>query len=186
MAQIPWIKGKHHTETTKRRISLALKGRPTWNKGLKTERKTTAIQCKFCSGIIYTYPYNTGRKFCSRVCYWKWNSKNKVGENHPNWIKDRETLIKNVEKHERNNKEYYHWRWLVKNRDGSVCKINNIDCGEELEVHHILSWRDYPELRHEVNNGITLCQAHHPRKRAEEKRLIPFFQGLVSASNILA
>ena len=28
-------------------------------------------------------------------------------------------------------------------------------------------------------NGITLCQAHHPRKRAEEKRLVPVLQRLV-------
>ena len=39
-----------------------------------------------------------------------------------------------------------------------------------------------PELRYQVNNGITLCQAHHPLKRAEEKRLIPFFNGLLPIS----
>ena len=32
------------------------------------------------------------------------------------------------------------------------------------------------------NNGITLCFAHHPRKRAEEKRLSPYFMELVSVS----
>ena len=47
----------------------------------------------------------------------------------------------------------------------------------------VLSWLKYLELRYNINNGITLCQAHHPKKRAEEKRLIPFFQELVSVSN---
>lgn len=61
-------------------------------------------------------------------------------------------------------------------------KINNKDCEGKLEAHHILSWKDYPELRYDINNGITLCHAHHPKKRAEEKRLSPYFMELVSAS----
>ena len=54
-------------------------------------------------------------------------------------------------------------------------------CKGKIEAHHILSFTKYPELRYQVNNGITLCQAHHPRKRAEEARLAPVFQGLISA-----
>ncbi len=41
-------------------------------------------------------------------------------------------------------------------------------------------WREYPELRYNINNGITLCHAHHPRKREEEAKLSPFFQQLVA------
>jgi hypothetical protein len=77
---------------------------------------------------------------------------------------------------------YMEWRKKVKNRDNWRCKIANEDCRGHLQAHHILPWRDYPELRYELNNGITLCHAHHPRKRAEEKRLIPYFQELVSES----
>jgi len=35
------------------------------------------------------------------------------------------------------------------------------------------------QLRYNIKNGITLCHFHHPKKRMEEKRLIPFFQGVV-------
>ena len=49
----------------------------------------------------------------------------------------------------------------------------------KLEAHHILSWSKFPELRYEVNNGITLCHFHHPRKRNDEMTLSPFFQSLV-------
>jgi len=35
-----------------------------------------------------------------------------------------------------------------------------------------------------IKNGITLCHAHHPRKRAEEKRLEPLFKELVSVSKV--
>jgi len=63
----------------------------------------------------------------------------------------------------------------VKGRDGWKCKIANADCDGKIEAHHILSWRDYPELRYQPNNGITLCHAHHPRKRVDEAKLLPYF-----------
>jgi hypothetical protein len=40
-------------------------------------------------------------------------------------------------------------------------------------------------LRYNINNGITLCQFHHPRKRVEEQRLIPFFQNMVEVKEII-
>ena len=61
-------------------------------------------------------------------------------------------------------------------------KKGHIGYGKRVEVHHILSFTDFPELKYEINNGITLCHAHHPRKRVEEKISIPVFQELVSVS----
>ena len=46
-----------------------------------------------------------------------------------------------------------------------------------------ISWQDFPEMRYQINNGITLCHFHHPKTRKEEKRLIPALLGLVSVSN---
>ena len=91
-------------------------------------------------------------------------------------------MVKNEKKHL--DCQYREWMLAVKNRDNWKCKINNNDCSGRLESHHILNWKDYPELRYEINNGITLCHAHHPRKRAEEKRLSPYFKELVSVSKI--
>jgi len=76
------------------------------------------------------------------------------------------------------------WRKQIFQRDSFKCKIDNSDCKGQLEAHHILSWREFPELRFDINNGITLCHAHHPRKRAEEKRSIPTFKELVSVSKV--
>ena len=84
---------------------------------------------------------------------------------------------------ERNNPEYKLWVKKVKKRDYSKCRIRNKDCSGYLIAHHILSWSEFPELRYLVRNGITLCQAHHPCKRAEEKRLVPLFQELI-VSNV--
>lgn len=107
----------------------------------------------------------------------KW-MKNRIGEKSNNW---KGGISKDV--HSTNEPRYKKWRMEVFIRDGFKCRINNEDCLEKpIQAHHILRWSEHVELRYEVNNGITLCLAHHPRKRAEEKRLVPIFQELVSVS----
>jgi hypothetical protein len=83
---------------------------------------------------------------------------------------------------DRRSSAYGAWRKQVWKRDNYTCKIANKDCLGRIEAHHILGWSSYPELRYRTNNGITLCHAHHPKKRAEEKRLASEFQALVSVS----
>lgn len=104
------------------------------------------------------------------------------GENHYKWISDRSLLVKSESKHL--DGKYREWMRAVKNRDGWKCRIANESCDGRLEAHHILNWKDYSELRYQVNNGITLCHAHHPRGRAEEKRLQSEFQALVSVLKV--
>lgn len=99
--------------------------------------------------------------------------------NHPRWISDRSKL-KN--KQERNDVSYQNWRHEVFVRDNFKCRINNHECHGKIQAHHILSWSEYILLRYLISNGITLCQVHHPKKRTEEKRLVPLFQELVSVS----
>jgi len=195
------IKGKCLSEETKKKIGDAnkgkLKGRKLSGETKKKMSKNASRQwlgkklskehCRKISGALNgrRLSEETKQKMKGRISWNKGREFYQIkGEKHPRWVKDRNKLIKNVEKHERNNKEYYHWRWLILKRDEHICRINNKDCKGRVIAHHILSWRDFPELRYEVNNGITLCQAHHPRKRAEEKRLIPFLQGLVPVSEV--
>ena len=120
-----------------------------------------------------------GRKFG----FVAWNKGRKCpqlsGENSGVWVSDR-TLLKDDHK-DRGGQLHREWSKTVKKRDGWKCKIANDDCSGKVVAHHILGWSSYPELRYEKNNGITLCQAHHPLRRAEEVRLAPVFQGLVAA-----
>lgn len=97
------------------------------------------------------------------------------GENHYRWNLDRELAKHNL----RNDGEYKQWVKKVKERDSNICKLKDENCLGYNIVHHILDWSAYPKLRYKINNGITLCQFHHPRKRADGKRLIPVFQELV-------
>lgn len=112
---------------------------------------------------------------------WKIFLKNRTGEKHFAWITNRTELVKSEKKHL--DCQYRDWMKGVKDRDSWKCKISNSDCDDRLEAHHILNWVDYPELRYKLNNGITLCHAHHPRGRVKEKRLVSEFQELVSVSS---
>lgn len=137
-------------------------------------------QCGFQNG------HKLGNRF--KKGYIPWNKGllglkrlGNTGENHWRWIKNREILERNL----RNDPEYLQWVKKVKKRDNNICQSKDQNCSGYNIAHHIKSWSEYPELRYKVSNGITLCQAHHPRKRAEEKRLILFFMELVSVSNDL-
>ena len=101
-----------------------------------------------------------------------------TGKNHWRWIADR-TQIKTGDRF-LNDPLQKGWRKAVKDRDSWSCRIADNNCDGRLEAHHILTWKEYPELRYEINNGITLCQFHHPRAKVDVINLSPFFQTLVA------
>lgn len=108
---------------------------------------------------------------------WLKKMRDRCGPKCPAWIKDRSKV---VSQDERNGFKYLKWRKAVIVRDNYKCRLEDEYCDESLEVHHILSWREYPRLRYKLNNGITLCHAHHPRIRREEKKLISVFKNLIN------
>jgi len=147
-----------------RKLSIANKGQIPWIKG----RKQTS--------------YHIIKRIQSRIRNGT-DSKNTAprGEKHYLYIKDR-TLLKDDSK-DRGGQLHREWSHNVKNRDGWKCRISNKECSGRLEAHHILGWIAHPELRYEVNNGITLCHFHHPRKRNDEIRLLTYFSNLITKAN---
>lgn len=184
--------GQHHTKETKLKISSAKLGCKKLNPVKKTEKV-----CPECKSNFLVFPSQENKVYCNGKCYGKskkgistWNKglkgfragekrpyMSKKGEDNPCWIKDRTKLAK---KQERNDPAYKEWRRQVYSRDNWKCRMDNDDCNGRIYAHHILGWTPYPELRYKVNNGITLCKAHHPRKRNEEIRLSPYFQNIIS------
>lgn len=56
--------------------------------------------------------------------------------------------------------EYRIWRESVFKRDNYICQKCNIK-GGELQAHHIKEFAKYPDLRFDINNGLTLCKPCH-------------------------
>lgn len=70
----------------------------------------------------------------------------------------RREFLKNTDY--RNTKEYSAWRLLVFERDEFKCQ----DCGKvggELNAHHIKTFKQFPEHRYDIDNGVSLCVKCH-------------------------
>ena len=138
-------------------------------------------ECKNCRSIL------TGRidrkTFCSLKCSGKWLANNNplsikairetfdkyrpkkhskrpeiTGVNHPNY---KGKLYYSNRYKENHTPEYQEWRRKVLQRDENCCQ----HCGstEHLQVHHKMNYTRYPQFRHEVKNGETLCKSCHLR-----------------------
>ena len=114
--------------------------------------------CPQCGKTFSVTPSFDYRVYCSQECY----GLSRVGvpfnvrENNPQW-KGGITIELELA---RKTPEYDNWRIAVFERDNYTCQ----ECGQhsgELHAHHVKSFADYPELRHDVNNGLTLCAKCH-------------------------
>ena len=78
------------------------------------------------------------------------------------------------------NWQYNQWRKKVFTRDEFVCQKSG-QKGGYLQAHHIYNFAEYPELRFNVDNGITFSKEHHNlfhkiygRKNNNQKQLDEF------------
>lgn len=179
-----WAKGKQLSERHKKKISDSLRGRmPKFipdNSGIS---RTQEQKDKIRNSLL-------GRKIPQYV-------KEKISKNHSRHTLGKKFSIDLRKKlsiahggdgslspiSRRPNLAYTEWRMLVYKRDNYKCRINNTECCGRIEAHHILNWASFPDSRYKIENGITLCKFHHPRKRSEEIRSVPIFNGLLNISN---
>jgi 5-methylcytosine-specific restriction endonuclease McrA len=85
------------------------------------------------------------------------------GVNSPNWQGGVTSDVHLI----RASLECRRWQKLIKKRDRYHCQY----CGtlKDLQIHHIKGFTAFPELRFDVNNGITLCKKCHGSIKAHEK-----------------
>lgn len=93
--------------------------------------------------------------FCSPKCHGIWKSENLKGENHSCWKGGRT----------KSNPKYRTARWMrlsekIVKRDNYECQLCS-SSKAKIDVHHIYSAYDYPELFWEETNLITLCRRCH-------------------------
>lgn len=137
-------------EETKQKISGALKGKhnsPTtmFRKGYTVPKEWKEKISKFFKG----------RKLSEEVKS-KIRKSHLRGEKHPFWKGGITPLNKKI----RDSLEYNEWRKKVFERDNYTCQKCGLK-GGRLEVHHIKPFSQFPELRFDMNNAITLCKGCH-------------------------
>lgn len=117
--------------------------------GMITER------CISCNNN-YTHKRSIKRLYCSQKCAIK------IGEKSHFWKGGVSSVLIML----RQSKEYNNWRKYVYCRDNWTCQKCYIK--QKFPVaHHIKSFKDYPELRFEISNGITLCRSCHKIEHSE-------------------
>lgn len=135
--------------------------------------------CEVCAAPFWRKPSAIAKgdcRFCSRECYIEWQKgvpksqsyrdfcAARTGENNPNWRGGKVEENQKI----RNGKEIRSWRKSVFERDGFTCQ----KCGKKrtednrirLDAHHIKPFAKFPDLRFDVNNGLTLCGECHGKE----------------------
>lgn len=127
--------------------------RESVERGREKQRRGTFIECIICKKPFYCSPSSIkrGRKFCSKKC----NGLYYHDENNPNWNNGNSRCYKMGYY----SAEYKEWRKSVFTRDNYTCQKCNAKF--YITAHHIKSFSFFPELRYEINNGITLCEGCH-------------------------
>ena len=156
-----WWTGKKHTEETKRKLSLAMKGKASNKKGkkLSDETKNKMSLAKLGKNKGSDNPFfgkrHTGESKRRMSVFQKKRIRQK-GENSSAWkggITSTNQLI-------RSSMEYKLWRESVFRRDNWTCVFCNKK-GGNLQADHIKPFNLFPDLRFIIENGRTLCVGCH-------------------------
>ena len=77
------------------------------------------------------------------------------GEKNPNYNPN----LTDEDRDKHRGLDFIEWRDSVKDSAGWKCII----CGsnKNLEAHHLNGWRDFPDERFLLDNGVSLCRDHH-------------------------
>lgn len=179
----PWIKGKHHSLSTRKKIAQKNIGKKGYWKDKKRNEETKekirrALQGKkLPKGHPFTIkgktPWNKNKVGVMPI---PWNkgkkneyklpgvSKHHCGRKHPeytgikhwNW----KGGISSQNRAIRKSVKYKKWREKVFEYDNYTCWICEKQSGK-LHPHHLKSFSKYPKLRFVVGNGLTLCEFCH-------------------------
>jgi len=139
--------GKHHSEKTKLKISIAKSGKVSPNRGKKLSIETRQ---KISNAKKGHTPWNKGKKLPQLS-----------GANSPNWKGGKTSLNRQM----KNSIEWKIWREKVFIRDDFTCQ-KCLKRGIYIEPHHIITVKeclkanDLPRI-YDVNNGLTLCRDCH-------------------------
>ena len=146
------------------------------NKIREALKKGNVFECLVCGKEFWRKPYAIKRgnnKFCSKDCYFIYqkgkskslaNRRKYIGEDNPNW----KGGITSRNKQMRASEEYKQWRLRVFERDDWTCRKCGLRSEKNqyilIQAHHIKPFATFPELRFEIDNGMTLCKKCHAKE----------------------
>lgn len=110
---------------------------------------------------ITTEQRERGIKTRSESNRWKEYVISRTGSNHPRFNGGKRVR--------REDYQLKKWRKDVYMRDNYTCQHCNKKAGK-LEAHHIKTWAEFPGLRYNLENGITLCYDCHNKVHGKIKR----------------
>jgi hypothetical protein len=103
-------------------------------------------------------PWNKGLKGIHLSPKTEFRKGHGIGENNYMW----KGGISSANDKIRRSKKYKEWVDDIYKRDYYTCQECGIKCqAGNIVAHHIESFTDCPELRFDVNNGVTLCRSCH-------------------------
>ena len=164
---------KYEVKVCKEYFSYTLE-KLLWDKSFKYEG-----YCSVEEQFILSYMFNlelktlryTARLLNKKVLHYKYVSEDYeeeegfldeyyfyIHENEINLIK--RIMSKYIKTHfNKRSESVRYWSLKVKERDNFKCIKCNSEIG--LNAHHVRSYKEYPELRTDINNGVTLCKKCH-------------------------
>ena len=117
--------------------------------------------CHYCGKEYTGGGRHASRKYCTHACYSKAvvgikrNTEHMIGERNWKWNGGSSRAYKTGYW----SRDYQKWRNAVFKRDKYMCKL--CGCNGYMEAHHIKSFTYFPELRFDIDNGLTLCKKCH-------------------------
>jgi len=151
----PWLQGKKLSLEHRKKLSEAKKGKPSWNKGLQMWWTPARMTGKI--------PWNKGTK--------GEYGTTKKGKKQPNVSQEKHWAWKGgitpINRAIRNSLETKLWREAVFERDKYTCvwcgARNGNGTAVTLHADHIKQFAYFPELRFAIDNGRTLCKPCHKK-----------------------
>lgn len=107
------------------------------------------------------------RKFCSQACIVA-GQQRFSGEAHPRYNPESTSRSRGL-----GSQRQAVWAGAVRKRDDFTCR----HCGKhggDLHAHHVQTWKDAPDLRFDVDNGLTLCIPCHYKVHSAKGKLGEF------------
>jgi len=135
------------SDETKKKLSLFFKGRKSTRKNFTHSPETIEKLRELTTGK--TLSLEARKKLSESI----------RGENSCHWkggLTDEHSRI-------RKSLEYKLWRQAVYERDEWTCQVC-FQKGRKLNAHHVKSFSLFPDLRFEVDNGVTMCKDCHQER----------------------